>query len=334
MSDLFISAPRFDFGAAITQIFDLPSGRGYLCRVLGFATLLLTLAFILLGFPIVKAYVSFFQEIASLDVATEMTESEEIAAVYRSMAPIFAAMGWASMLYIVQIGIYISVETALYRNILRGEDKGFFPLRFGMDEFKVLVTRIVVAIILYGVFFIAYFVLAIIGLVVFGIASSGDSTAAMGIVGIFAFLVILALIGGLIYAAIRLAPSAAFSVRDEDYTPVGSWSTVKTYFWPTFGAVLVVGMVGYIGLSILSLIAFGILFYASGIFPLLMSLENTDTPDFTPVVDALTSAGFIIPALTITMMFVFLSLLYTGAIWSIWGYVAKLTDKTNWQHSE
>lgn len=327
MTETLIRAPRFDFGAAVTQIFNLPGGKGYLFRVIGFATLLLTVAFVLLGIPIVKSYVAMFQAMATLDTTSGMSEAEEMAAAFEAMAPMFASFGWFSLLYIVQIGLYISVETALYRNIIRGEDKGVFPLRFGGDEFKVLVTRIVVAFILYAAFFVLYFALAIIGMMVFGLGTAVDSTAVYGIVALFAFILFIVFIGGMIYVSIRLAPSAAFSVRDEDFTPVGSWGTMKTYFWPTFGAVLVVGLIGYIGLMVVSLLAFGILFFSSGIFPLLMALEADETPDFTPLLDSLSSAGFVVPAILVAFIITFLGLLYYGAIWSIWGYVAKLTDR-------
>ena len=89
------------------------------------------------------------------------------------------------------------------------------------------------------------------------------------------------------------------------------------------------GLIGYIGLVVLSLVAFGLLFVSSGIFPLLMELDTDETPDFTPLLDLLSSAGFIIPAILIALVFTFLGLLYYGAIWSIWGYIAKLTDRRN-----
>ena len=331
MTDDMIRAPRFDFGAAVTQVFNLPSGNGYLFRVLGFGTLILSLSFVLLGYPIVKAYISMFQGMAAMDTTSGLSEAEEIQMALETMQPIFAAMGWFSLLYLVQIGVYVSVETALYRNIIRGEDKGLFPLRFGGDEFKVLITRIVVAVILYAVLVACYFVIIILGAMAFGLGSSTGSTAALGIIGVLAFVLFLGLVGVMIYASIRLAPSAAFAVRDIDYTPVGSWGTMKTYFWPTFGAVLVVGIIGYIVISIFSFLALGTLLFASGIFSKLIVLDETssDTPDFTPLLDTLASPGFIIPAAIVTLMTIFLGLLYTGAIWSIWGYVAKLTARSD-----
>jgi len=331
MPDEIIRAPRFDFGTAVTQIFNLPSGKGYLFRVIGFGTLLLMIALILFGLPIVKAYAALIQDMALMETTSGMSEAEEMATVLAAMGPIFAVMGWFTLLYIFQIGTYISVETALYRNIIRGEDKGIFPLRFGGDECKVLLTRIVVAIILYAVLMAAYFGVVIFGAIAFGLGSVADSTAIFGVIGIIMALLFFAMIGAMIYAAIRLAPSAAFSVRDIDYTPVGSWSTMKTYVWPTLGAVLTIGIFGYITIMVFSLLAFGILLYASGIIPALMKLDEvgSDTPDFSPLMEVLTSAGFVVPALIVMAIATGLGFLYYGAIWSVWGYIAKLTDTRN-----
>ena len=327
MSDNLIQAPKFDFGAAVTQIFNLPGGNGYLFRVIGFGALITFVATASLGIPILKAYVTFFSLMMDIDLVGQ-SETEQLDAMMDGLAPIFASMGLFFLLYIFQFGTYISVETALYRNIIHEEDKGFFPLRFGSDECKVLLTRIVVAAIIYAVFFAVYFGGAIFGFILFALSGGIENVAVLGIIGIFVTLIVLAVIGIIIYAAIRLGPSAAFSVREPDFTPVGSWSPMKTYFWPTFGALLVIGGVGYIGLMVIYLLAIGVILATSGILPAMMSMdvESETYPDFSPVLDSLSSAGFIIPVCIFGVILIAFSLLYFGAIWSTWGYVAKLTE--------
>ena len=100
MADNLIKAPQFDFGAAVAQFFNLPGGKGYLFRVIGFGTLLLSAAFVLLGIPIVKAYVSMFRLMMELDLAEELSDAEEMEAMMKVMAPIFASMGFFFLLYI------------------------------------------------------------------------------------------------------------------------------------------------------------------------------------------------------------------------------------------
>lgn len=323
-----IQPSRFEFGKAVGQVFNLPGGTGFLFRTLGAATLILLLAYLILGIPIAKAYISVFQSALAL-AEVEGGADPDPEAVFALLGPIFAAMGYLTLLYVVQFGTYIAVEAALYRNITRGEDKGLMPLRFGLDEWRVLGTRIVVAIILYGLLMAAYFGGFIIGAILFGLASATDVGAVMAVAGIVIFIAVIALFLAMIYIALRLVPSAAFSVRDQAFNPVASWGPMKSYIWPTFGAVLVVGLIGYFALSIFMVMAFGLLLGASGILPALMALDvDGDTmPDFSPVLETLTSAGFIVPAIIVTIIAVFLSLFYMSAIWSIWGYVAKLTGQ-------
>jgi len=55
MTENIIRAPRFDFGAAVTQFFKLPGGKSYLFRVIGFGDLLIVLTFAMFRVPIMKA---------------------------------------------------------------------------------------------------------------------------------------------------------------------------------------------------------------------------------------------------------------------------------------
>ena len=46
-------------------------------------------------------------------------------------------------------------------------------------------------------------------------------------------------------------------------------------------------------------------------------------PDFSPLVDQVSSAGFIVPLLIAIFVSLFLSLIWYAMIWSMWGYMAK-----------
>lgn len=109
---------------------------------------------------------------------------------------------------------------------------------------------------------------------------------------------------------------------------MGSWKIMKSYVWPTLGSVLIVGIIGYIALSIFWMLASIILFMSSGIIGVLteMDFESNEMPDFSPLLEQMSSAGFIVPAVIILFLAMFVSFLFIGAIWSIWGYIAKLTD--------
>jgi len=332
MNENIIRAPRFVVGEAINQVFRLPSGKGFLFRVIGFGSLLFTLLFLLVGTPIIRAYIEMFSNIATLEAIEAEPDPEDVFAI---VAPIFAVMGYFFLLYIGQYFLLVSIETALYKNIIRGEDKGFFPLRFGYDEWRVLGIRLVVGIILYMAYFIAYFVGILIFALIFGLAfaaasgGSGEPSIGLAIVGfVFFFIFFVGFIVAYLYMFLRLAPSAAISVRTREFNPIVSWAVMKSYVWPCLGAILIVGIVGYIILSIIWIIVVSILFMMSGAigFFATIDVESGDAPDFSPLLDQMSSIGFIVPSVVLLVLTIFISLLFMSAIWSIWGYVAKLSD--------
>lgn len=324
--------PPFNIKAAMGQVFNLPGGNGYLFRVLGWGTLILLIGFLLFGVPIAKAYISMFQNIIALDTSSAGGEPDP-AEVWAVIGPFFASFGLFMLLYIVQVGTYISVEAALYRNIIRGEDRGIFPLWFGYDEWRVLGTKIVVGMILYAIFMGVYFAMAILLGIIFGIGGAISSSGVVAVIGgLIFFIAFLGLLAGMAYASIRFIPAAAISVRDEEFSPFSAWNMMKPYALPTLGAVVIVGLIGYFALAFFTMLALGILVYSSGMVDILTSIdwEAETMPDLSPLWETMSSAGFMIPAVLLMAVSTFLTLLYMGAIWSIWGYIAKLTHWRNW----
>ena len=95
--------------------------------------------------------------------------------------------------------------------------------------------------------------------------------------------------------------------------------------WPAIGSFLILYVVGYFILGFVMMIVFLIFFLSSGLLGVFMELDETGEvmPDFTPLVEQVTSAGFIIPLLIAIFVSLFLTLIWYGAIWSMWGYMAK-----------
>ena len=46
--------PRFEFGAAVSQVFNLPGGRSFLFRLIASGAVVLLLAMMVIGIPIFK----------------------------------------------------------------------------------------------------------------------------------------------------------------------------------------------------------------------------------------------------------------------------------------
>lgn len=320
--------PSFDFGAATLQGFNLPGGRRYLIRVALWTSLIMTLVYAIFGTPIVKAYIQFFQDVVVLEQSSGGSDPDP-EAVFAMMLPMFRAASMILVLSLAQMFVFAAAETAIYRNLLHGEDKGLFPLRFGMDEWRVLGTRFVVGIILGGLYFALYIVALIIGLIFFGIAGAFESGILAVLGGLVTFALIIAAVVALIWVAIRLAPSSAYSVRDGVFNPVASWKSMQGRIWPALGSYLILYIIGYIAISIVLGIIFMTLLFSSGIMGILIQMDETtsEMPDFGPVWEHVTSAGFLIPLLLAIFVSFFLSIVWYGLVWAMWGYFAK-TDQS------
>lgn len=318
----------FDFGAATGQGFNLPGGKSYLVRVAAWSALLFVIILAALGTPVVKAFT------AMIGAAIEMEHSlvgaepdpEDIMAM---MTPIFKATGFIFLISLFQMIIFAAAETAIYRNLFHNEDRGVFPLRFGMDELRVLGTRVVVGLILGGVYLGVYFAAFLFGAIIFGLADAVDSGILAALGGILIFALIIAAIAAFVWVAIRLAPASAYAVKQRAFNPFASWEPMKGLVWPAIGSYLIIYVVGYFILSFIMMIVFVIFFLSSGLIGVMMDMDETGEamPDFSPLLEQIGSAGFIIPLLIAIFVSLFLSFIWYCAIWSMWGYIAK--DKSD-----
>jgi len=203
--------PSFDFGAATLQGFNLPGGKRYLFRVALWTAALLTLAYVILGTPIVKAYVDVFKNAIEMEHSLDGTTDPD--AFLAVMAPMFRAMG------------------------------------------------------------IAYLIAFIIGAILVGLAGATGSSVLAAISGILIFGLIIVAIAAFVWVAIRLAPSAAFSVKYRAFNPFASWAPMKGLVWPAIGSFLILYLVGYFILNFVITIIFIVLFFASGIMGVIMEID-------------------------------------------------------------
>jgi len=315
--------PSFDFGAATLQGFNLPGGKRYLFRVALWTAALLTLAYVILGTPIVKAYVDVFKNAIEMEHSLDGTTDPD--AFLAVMAPMFRAMGMVMLIGLLQVAIFAAAETAIYRNILHGEDRGVFPLTFGTDEFRVLGTRLVVGLMLGCAYVGAYLIAFIIGAILVGLAGATGSSVLAAISGILIFGLIIVAIAAFVWVAIRLAPSAAFSVKYRAFNPFASWAPMKGLVWPAIGSFLILYLVGYFILNFVITIIFIVLFFASGIMGVIMEIDASanELPDMSPLWEHLSSPGFMIPLILGVFVSIFLWMIWYGTLWSLWGYLAK-----------
>lgn len=327
----FTRPPSFDFGAATGQGFNLPGGKSYLLRVAAWSAGLVLIIYAALGIPVAKAFVAFFQNAMEMDIP--LGGEPDPSDMFEMMAPMLRVMGIMMFIGLLQMIVFAAAETAIYRNLFHKEDRGVFPLMLGMDELRVLGTRLVIGFILGGVYFGSYMLVFLIGAMTFGLADAANSGGLAAIGGILVFAIMVAAIAAFVWISIRLAPASAFAVKHRVFNPFASWAPMKGLVWPAIGSFLILYVVGYFILSFVAGLIFLILFLSSGIIGVMTKIDPTSEamPDFSPIWEHMTSPGFIIPMVIAVFLSLFLSLIWYGTIWSLWGYLAKDEEQEYWQ---
>ena len=179
------------------------------------------------------------------------------------------ALGPMYLLFILFYYILLaSYEAACLKWMIRGETGGVFGLSLGADTWRVYFG--------YWMWFfllVAFYI--VIAIVAFGLAGSffavggGDPASnAAGGMALFIPVIVLALVLGLVYFAVRLAPASATSIARRKFAFFDAWAVTKGRFWALFGAfvllflmlivlciVLSIGMGAMIGINAASQVA-------------------------------------------------------------------------------
>lgn len=168
---------------------------------------------------------------------------------------VFAAMGglWVLILLLFPILLITGAMfvAAIYRAILRPEEKKLAYVTLGPDEWRLVVVSLV------------YFVLAIaVGGGVVGLIAGASAVAGESLRGLVAFVLILAGIALWIWLAVRLSLVAAQTFVERKLNLFGSWALTRDRFWPLLGmwvltiifaiiTVIVVTVISYIPLVVI-----------------------------------------------------------------------------------
>lgn len=311
----------YNFGVSISRPLNLPGGPGFLLRLLIASSLLLTLIYMTLGRSVFTGYAEFLQYIMTL-------ENPEDPEAIGPMMEALSGLTWPFMgLWLSSWAVMVSTEGAFHLNILKGEDRGLFPLRFAMPELGVLAAQLVVGLILMGVYLAGYFIF--ITLFFVSAFSAGTSDVFTAVTGIFAFAGFLVWMGSFVYAGIRLSPAAALSVIDGDIRTVEGWKLTRGRFWPMLGSYLVVWIAGYIAFLLVMAIS---VFLAFGDMSVLQPLEDLDASSDPGTVlielgnilrtpRVATGIGFAVALYTVFTMF------WRMFLWGIPNYAAELGSR-------
>lgn len=323
MSDTSLGQPRYDIGTAIGRVFNLPGRLSLLFRVVLSASLILLLLYVLFGRGIIESYMEMIKTIIEL----ESSDPEDPEAAMAMMGQVFAMMGSMMIIGLGSWMTMVSAETAMHKNTFFGTDAGLFPLRFGVAELRVALAQFIVYLIVSGVYMGGYFIFIIFAMLA---AFGAETNVALGVVmGILAFAALVAWIGAMALAYVRLSPTAAMSVRDNEIRTVEGWKISKGYFWPMFGSYIVIWIVGSIAMIIPVLAMLGLLAGP------MTKLFNNDNLEGAEVEEVFSQFGaifdqphIIVGLLIIGLILSIVSMIYKLAIWGVGNYMADI-DRAN-----
>jgi len=160
-------------------------------------------------------------------------------------------MGGFFLAMLLMLVTFIVLWAAAFRAVLFPERSSFFYLRVGMDEVRLLAVVLVVfvggylAALIVGM--IASMLLVLIGRVVAG-------TAGMG-VGIFVG--ILLVLGGMIWAAIRISPCGPLTIYRQKVMIGPAWRLTRGVFWRLLGAYALVALILFVAYMVIFAVELG-----------------------------------------------------------------------------
>jgi len=246
----------FDFGAAVTQLFQTSGGAQFGRRLWFWTTLPIAIS-LLIAVPLMAPHygdiVIWYGELLSDAMSGGTGDLGDIGGVLRKMLP-----GYLVMMFGIWGG-WVMGEAALHRKALLNFETPGRPIRLGADELRVFVAQLGVMAISMAFYFGAIILGAVFASILGGFGA------------LLFFFIILAALYFMINFFIRLYPAGALSVREGEQRLMSAREVSKGKFWQLFGAFIVVYIAGYVAITIAQTIGMSIVFGDANLTTAMMS---------------------------------------------------------------
>jgi hypothetical protein len=201
----------------------------------------------------IAAWAGFYLVSGLVLMAASLPLMRNLASLQANPTPSPAMVGSVLTIYAVLIPWALIAGSviccAVYRSILRPEDRGVARLKFGGDELRMMGLWIVLGLLWIGV----GLVLAIVLAVTFGLgfaAAQGGSNGLVAIIPILAMLLVTCL---MVWVVVRLSLAGPMTFAERKLRVFDSWRLTRKRFWSLFGCYL---------LALVFVIIVEIVFYA------------------------------------------------------------------------
>lgn len=157
----------------------------------------------------------------SLMAMANVSESDDPSAILEAMSGL-----WLILVLLIPVLFIVGAMfvTAIYRAILRPEEKKLAYVTLGGDEWRILAVTIV--------YTVAFFAL---GGAIFGVTFAAGAVVGDTLGGLLAFLLFLAGLALGVWLSVRFSLALAQTFAERRINLFGSWALTAGRFWPLFG---------------------------------------------------------------------------------------------------
>jgi hypothetical protein len=213
--------------------------------------------------PVFLAYSDLLSQMIEAGVDKPLTPEQ--------IQPYLARMQSAGgILFLAEIGVFVLAMvlfTATQRAVLRPAERGFFYLRLGGDELRMIGLGLFLMVCLSVGLFLAMLAVMIVVGIVFAVTLAATGSP---VIGVLLFSIAwFALMGAMIYAEVRLSLAFPLTFIRRAFVVGEAWRLTKGRFWTLFGAYFVIALLYMVLAAIL------LAFAVSPIFSELSQSGNT-----------------------------------------------------------
>lgn len=262
---------KLKFDTLISWGYKSVTSNNFLWRLALWSAALILILYLIFSKSYFEAYGAFL--ISNYEVVADPGNTENAMEMLGQMGSMFLVLVPMQILFWM---IIASAETAYHKNAFFGQDKGFFPLRFGVSELKLMLTHFLVFLS-----FMAVYLLSILGIIVLAFIGAALSAVSEILGAIVMVIGLLAGLGFMIFALLytigRLTPAGALTIKRNKAGIRDAWKLSKGNVSPIFLSLLLIIIIGYV---VMMVIQYGTLMAAFGsdsdIFSVLMGTSSVN----------------------------------------------------------
>jgi hypothetical protein len=219
----------------------------------------------IVGWSVVQLIFGVVMILVTMPFLRSMAAMQTVGAADRAnpaalMAALEPSLAFTGAIIPLELVLFAVLSAAVYRVVLRPEDKGLARLKFGGDELRLGILWIEM-----GLFFAGVGVLAFIPIViVFAVLAAAMKASPSDIV-LLVMTIYVVLLGVFVWLGVRFSLAGPMTFARREVLLFPAWKLTKGRFWPLFGCyLLTVIFMMIIGLVVLCVEAAGALAISGG----------------------------------------------------------------------